>query len=398
MLLTICRILIVISVLYVFPVEADQNAKAGKTMQPNTSNTVQAPISKSKDEIVSEINEIAPRIKVLAEHTDAWNTWYIRLVGLTALVAVAMFFSQFMANSKQKELGKLQQRLLALKDGLLAAELAQKDFAIETAKSDASKESKRIEGEASEKIEKVKADAGTKIAELNRQAQELQSNNLKTQKELEQEKTKRLEMEKALVPREIPIEAHGPGLLIKGGRILGGTSNLDSLKPFSDLKIKIRYLPESEPSRAASEIEKALSAAGYTRFEREPRIDINTSFFDGVMIQANSGPSLKGLNLSDSNSIKAFEHAKRVAQRSQLAAITLWEFLDAYNWAVRTFPGGKDNIEPEELVITVGFKPNPYFEPDWVKELGMTKRTAMQLMKQSLQQQLNRPPEIIPDK
>ncbi len=103
--------------------------------------------------------------------------------------------------------------------------------------------------------------------------------------------------------------------------------------------------------------------AGWKTIQFVPRTDINIGFFDGVMIQ--SLPSGTELAQSMGNREQGI-----LWQRLDEAGEALEDFLSSYNWEARaTFrlPGAAP-IPPNTIKIIVGFKPNPYFAPEWVKK------------------------------
>ena len=59
-------------------------------------------------------------------------------------------------------------------------------------------------------------------------------------------------------------------------------------------------------------------------------------------------------------------------------ALILW--LTEHGWKASAVMDVKSEIPPDTLRIVVGFKPSPFFDPDWVKE--MDKKVGEMLRKQ----------------
>jgi hypothetical protein len=56
------------------------------------------------------------------------------------------------------------------------------------------------------------------------------------------------------------------------------------------------------------------------------------------------------------------------SERSSGAAEELVDFLMKIGWQAREMPAGHGELPPNSIGITVGFKPNPYFDPKEIKK------------------------------
>lgn len=222
-------------------------------------------------------------------------------------------------------------------------------------------------------LEKVKQDSGNALkdaaianqraGEASRRAEELKQQNLETESRLETERKTRLELEKSLSPRELPI-------ILEGGK-----TNFDSLKPFAGMQVIFDVLPDAEALRAAGAIRQILEMAGWKTIQFTPRGDINIGYFDGVMIESLPGPELM-------QAIGSQEQAA-LWQRLDEAGEALEDFLSSNNWEARaTFrEPNKAPIPPSTIKIVVGFKPNPYFAPEWAKKMNEEIKKSREEMK-----------------
>jgi hypothetical protein len=180
----------------------------------------------------------------------------------------------------------------------------------------------------------------------------LKAVNLATESKLEKERKTRLELEKSLAPRSIPLFYNA------------GKANFDPLKPFAGIQVMYEVLPDSEALRAAGSLRQILEAAGWQTISFVPRADVNIGFFDGVVIESVPGGR---------EAVEAKKTPEQAAlwNRMRDAGKALNDFLSSYNWGSRnTFKMPNEAKIPLNTIrIVVGFKPSPYFEPDLVKEL-----------------------------
>jgi len=102
---------------------------------------------------VPEIQSLTSRIQDLDGKVGFWNTWYIRLVFVTVIAGVLLFFTQFMAMRRSDERDVLSKRLTKLKDDEYSSDKA------------------RLEGEAGK--------ANERAGKLEKQAADLKTDNLR---------------------------------------------------------------------------------------------------------------------------------------------------------------------------------------------------------------------------
>jgi len=115
-------------------------------MTPTSTTTATAPTGDN----VSEIHILTSSVQGLEGSFNSWNAWYVGFVFATVVVAAAVFFTQFMAIRKGKQLAAEQSKLLKVKDDNLAVELKDKDIKIADAT--------RLGQEAKERAEKLEND------------------------------------------------------------------------------------------------------------------------------------------------------------------------------------------------------------------------------------------------
>lgn len=99
-------------------------------------------------------------------------------------------------------------------------------------------------------------------------------------------------------------------------------------------------------------------------------------FFDGVLVEWRSTSPAEMESLpSPSPENEPARMAKlrefsEDADRSSRAAEELVDFLMANGWQARSMPAGHGDLPHNSVGITVGFKPNPYFDPKEIKEMN----------------------------
>jgi hypothetical protein len=185
----------------------------------------------------------------------------------------------------------------------------------------------------------------------------LRKENLATEDRLGKEQDKRLELEASLAPRQIPY--------IKAG----DTENIGPLRPFAGMQVILRFLPDAEASRAASNVAGLLSAAGWKIVSVEPSPEVNEGYFDGVVIEPYS--AAKSPNLPKMPELTFTEEQQADQQRERRAkdaVEAVVDFLQSNNWQARFAWSHRGELPPDTVRVTVGFKPNPYFDPQLVKE------------------------------
>ena len=181
---------------------------------------------------------------------------------------------------------------------------------------------------------------------LGRRAAELRQQNLDLDKKLTAAEDKRLELEKALAPRELYSEAFAEAPMIDGR---GAITNVDILRPFRWMKVKLEFLPDVEVQRAAGSIRDALTDAGYKNIELIPRVDINTEYFDGVQIQTYQPPYSASTPETDANAWRM----------GGLVGDAFVRFFTDAGWKATPRSAERGELQKNELAIVVGFKPSP---------------------------------------
>jgi hypothetical protein len=231
---------------------------------------------------------------------------------------------------------KASDELDKAKDAKLATDLASKD--VEIAKATG------LAGTANQKA----GEANQRAGEANKRAEELAKENLATESKLEKEKQTRLELEKSLAPRTLIIASY-----------LDDRATFAPLRPFPDIKVLMYVLSDAEAERAAGSIGALIQPVSWKIEAVNIMPSLNTGFYDGVVVS----PPMR---------IRPEYPAedKENAWRSYKAAEALVAILKSQNWEARVMPiQGAAEQDTKTLKIHVGFKPSPYFDPDWVKEL-----------------------------
>jgi hypothetical protein len=113
-----------------------------------------------------------------------------------------------------------------------------------------------------------------KSREVEKRADDLLTRYISSEKEIDAERNKRLQMEIALAPRVLP-------------QISGNAGNVFPLKKFAGIRTVIEYVPDAEAERAASELRDLVRAAkwGSTKSDMYANPQLFHSYFDGVVIE-----------------------------------------------------------------------------------------------------------------
>lgn len=168
----------------------------------------------------------------------------------------------------------------------------------------------------------------------------LEGANIEAQRNLEAERTTRLEMERDIAPRLIPLIEHG------------GVTNIDDLKPYAGTGLVIEYAPDDEAKRAASIISSRAFDAGWKTLKADcpdDLIDFEEGI-DGVVVEPYRRPK-----------DKLSPELNPEEQQSKQAAEALVAFLKSHNWIARVGLGFRGELLPNSVKVKVGFKPMPYF-------------------------------------
>jgi hypothetical protein len=247
-----------------------------------------------------EISELSKTVEAFARSVHWWNIAYLVLLGLTFVASAAVVL---------------------------------RNNALSRAQTDLSKSKDRIQS--------------AKLAELTLASDELQKSNIVAQTALEAERGKRLEMEKVLAPRDLAF------IMIKG------VSNVDVLKPFAGTKFLLRYVPDWEPKRAATNVSDLIRTAGWILAGEEKDEELSKYSFDGVVVETYLPFA------SNPNAESKEEWARGTGSRQAAEALVNW--LISNGWTARV--GMRDEKVPANGIrINVGLKPSPYFLQKEMKE------------------------------
>jgi hypothetical protein len=289
-----------------------------------------------KSENMSDIQSLTTQAQELERSLGFWNSAYVWLVAGTVILAAFVFIAQFISHRKTLRLTDIQSRLVAAKDAQLKTDLKNKDVEIGNAQDSAARAFQQA------------GIANQRAGEANKRAEELAKENLATESKLEKEKQTRLELEKSLAPRTLVIASY-----------LDDRATFATLRPFPDIKVLMYVLSDAEAERAAGSIGALIQPVSWKIEAVNIMPSLNTGFYDGVVVS----PPMR---------IRPEYPAedKENAWRSYKAAEALVAILKSQNWEARVMPiQGAAEQDTKTLKIHVGFKPSPYFDPDWVKEL-----------------------------
>lgn len=217
---------------------------------------------------------------------------------------------------------------------------------------DSKKEIVRVGNEARERIAKAERESGEKIAAVNveagranEKAGEANERAGKLANETEDLKKQRMELEKSLAPRTIPLIW------------AGGKRNFEPLVPLAGTKVILEVLPDAEAFRASSEIENVLREARWEIIGKIANPAINFTYFDGVTVETYRPERDNEKGVMPTNEQVATQ------QREMAKAQVLVDFLKSYDWVASVGWGNRGEIPPGVLKVKVGFKPSVYFRP-----------------------------------
>ena len=351
--------------------------------------------SKSVQEKESSIHSFKEDIARREQSIDRWNDWYIFFLFVTIVAGVGSLVTTRVAYKKGKYVEGLDSNVRVLQDSIaeerrqaFEIELQQKQLEIESAKGLAA-EANQSAGTANDSAGKANA----KAAALEKEAAQLKSANLATEvrltaahAEIADVNAKRLELERSLAPRTFGAN----------GKII----NLDKLKEFAGINIVLRFLPDAESERAASVLIGVLQRedVGWKMSASIPDPTKYVSFFDGVLVtwRPTSPEEMESLPPSSPGNERArmarFREFSKESDRSSRAADELVDFLRANGWEARSMPAGDNELPHNSVGITVGFKPNPYFDPKEIKEMN----DKIEKIRQQLLEERHREEKIYP--
>lgn len=275
-------------------------------------------------ENMQDIQSLARRAQDLGEKVDWWNTAIIWVLVFAAMVALGTVLATYMAFKRAKQFADAQGQLDAAKEKQLSKDLNAKAL----------------------EIERVRRDAGIanqRAGEANKAAAEIRQKNLETEKVLEQESDKRLELEKSVTFRR----------LISHNDSTRGESDSEPLKQFAGVQVILEFLPDLEPSRAASDLSDVLRDAKWNVIKYAANPKLNDKSFDGVTIERpiTDGPSPNPVDV-----------------RTAAAAGQLMAFLELNEWQGVFVPVNVSKeavdkpgyIAPNTIRISVGNRPISY--------------------------------------
>jgi hypothetical protein len=337
---------------------------------------------------VQDLDSLISQADRLEKSFNHWNTAYLYVVAISVLLFAAIFSLQWMSNHKAAQLDVVRKLVIKGKDNLLKIELAEKDRQIAVAQQAAGEADDRA-GIANNSAAQANVRAGVLENEAltaRNRLEELHAENLATESklaaanlELEKEKGTRLELEKSLAPRSFEIKvADSPN------------SNFEQLKPFGGTNVIFEVLTDAEARRAANEIGNLVGFAGWKVVSVESHPELWPGFFDGVSIVPPGGFTGGFPGQVDGDKLAIRRKTIRAAE-----ALALW--LIERNWkaSVRNNITEAGEVPDDTLKIFIGFKPNPFFEPDWVKDIEKTYEKILKEQKrrqEEIDKQFRQPP------
>jgi hypothetical protein len=300
----------------------------------------------SNSYIDSDIQRSTLEVNERKEKAEEWDRWNIRVIFLAGFVAVCLGITAIGVSRSNGALVRSSEELSKAKDSKLALDLKAKDSEIAHAQELAGKANQRAEELAKENLE-IKSTIDKSTAETLLREAELKAKNLETETQLEVERKERFELEKYLAPRMLPIF------------FKDSVADSDVLKKFKGIHVVVEFLPDTEASRAASEILNVMRRVGWTDVTVSPNPTLADAFFDGVVFERPLSFDPVGINCG-------------------AAADTFMELLRRHDWkGIRESPRvvsadsptAPGHIAPNTIKINVGFKPAPDHIPEDMKEV-----------------------------
>lgn len=218
-------------------------------------------------------------------------TWFIVFVVwavVSALVTASLTYFLWRASNKQQDVIQAESNARIAEAGSTAAQANERAeklendnlvlrgqvATLETQAADAGKELAGLQKAASDalaaqqRVETELARQQERTAEANKQAQKAISDNLVIEASLEDERRTRLELEKAIAPREI----WEPETFV------------DSLKPFAGQQVTIVFLNDFEAKAFAFELSHLLESANWNVTLNDP-LPESAGWFDGIAVE-----------------------------------------------------------------------------------------------------------------
>jgi hypothetical protein len=176
---------------------------------------------------------------------------------------------------------------------------------------------------------------------------------LQTETKLEDEHKKRMELEQSLAPRVLELTSDP-----------SSPFNTSTLQPFRGTEAIIEAIPDAEAMRAARNLATVLEHGCGWKVILPIKLKSPESIPDGVTI-------FSYFSYSDLTS--------PAAEKSSKTADALEKFLERINWEANSYAG--HDLQPGQLRISVGLKPDAYFEPEWVKAAREQKKKIDEMRK-----------------
>jgi hypothetical protein len=301
------------------------------------------------------------------ESSEFWKSIFeivgVVLLGATFLAGLGFWYFGGKVSEFQKERLRTFDKDLTTAKGELsiqeqrAADAEKQLELVKQSTSNAEKDVARANQHAGE--------ANEKAAEASIAAEELRQKNLETEKILGQETDKRLELEKSIAPRGFVIKVTG-----------SPNSNFEELKPFAGTHVIFEVLTDAEARRAANEVGNLVGFAGWKVVSVNSNPDLWMGFFDGVSIVT---PERFPEPMPGQVGPKIL--ATREKTRKAAESLALWLIGNGWKASVRNNIPDVGEIPDDTIKIFIGFKPNPFFDPDWVKEM---EKQYEQMLKQQM--------------
>jgi hypothetical protein len=352
----------------------------------NASQTTTPAMNSSQSDELSRLRAESQSLKVksdgLRDQERSWNRFYwggsIAAVIVAGLLGGGIWLvGKFAANAgeearplEQRREGK-EARIRELLDQIAEGEIAQAQEKAAIANLSAGKANERAGI-----LEEEAAKERTRASQLEKDTGVLKEQNLKTEsllnaanESLEKEKLRRLELEKTLAPRELPLRTYDDG-----------TTNVDDLTRFGHVGVVLEYAPDVEAVRTASNLGYLFDKAGWKVISANPSPSI---LFAGVKILAYD-PSVEDENERNARGDRSWMGQE---MRSLKVCETVQEWLLLNSWQADVGNAMGRASGPNEIIVQVGVKPSPYFEKGWIKRM----RSEMESRNRNLAPNANNP-------
>jgi hypothetical protein len=181
-----------------------------------TADHTQSKVLSQREENMLEIQSLTEQVQQLAALYDRWSTISQVLVGITAFVTLLYFGATTNALRIGGKLKAAQDALSKAKDDQLTRDLKDKDeqiagtykeaIRIETDANRKIADAKAVASQANEragKLEKENLEMRSGVANLEKEAAEANERTRGVELKLEEERIKRLELEKSIAPRRL---------------------------------------------------------------------------------------------------------------------------------------------------------------------------------------------------